>query len=61
MGELAVTLSGTNTQISAFVNDQLVIKLNGQVIGYINSLIGTQTIPISSLLSVNTPVNLTIE
>ncbi|MBC7498268.1 S-layer homology domain-containing protein [Candidatus Gracilibacteria bacterium] len=59
--KITITPAYTGTGITAFVNDQLSVKLNGSEIATLTSLVGAQALPVSFVVDAANPAVLTIE
>ncbi|NRH20577.1 S-layer homology domain-containing protein [Candidatus Gracilibacteria bacterium] len=59
--KLTVSTPFVGTGITAFVNDQLTVKLNGSEIGTLTSLAGVQTLTVSFVVDSANPAVITIE
>jgi hypothetical protein len=59
--KMTVTPTTTGTGITAFVNDQLSVKLNGSEIATLTSLAGAQPLTVSFVVDAANPAVLTIE
>ncbi len=59
--KIVISTNNTGTGITAFVNDQLSVKLNGSEIGTLTSLSGAQTLTVSFVVDSANPAVLTID
>ncbi len=59
--KITVSSANTGTGITAFVNDQLTVKLNGSEIGTLTSLSGAQSLTVSFVVDSANPAVLTVE